>query len=234
MSGQAYQDPKDALNEFVSNAADEYLEAGTAGRVRVVLRRRGRAPVLAVDDDGRGSARTGCVRWPATCLSRSRPATVGRLVRRPSGCSPISSSARCDVVSRAADSNETWVLRLTRGEANAQLEQETPPYPRCAGHDGVHLRSGAGRVAGAHSAQGCRLPAPATQRNARSGGIHDRGRRGPADRARHRGAARRDQAAHPGPFDVVGAHRVRGVRRPGRWPPAPSRCGRAGGDDDHR
>ncbi|MDZ7732695.1 MAG: hypothetical protein U5R31_05865 [Acidimicrobiia bacterium] len=24
VSGQAYQDPKDALNEFVSNAADEY------------------------------------------------------------------------------------------------------------------------------------------------------------------------------------------------------------------
>ena len=27
VSGQAYQDPKDALNEFVSNAADEYVEA---------------------------------------------------------------------------------------------------------------------------------------------------------------------------------------------------------------
>ena len=29
VSGQAYQDPKDALNEFVSNAADEYVEAGS-------------------------------------------------------------------------------------------------------------------------------------------------------------------------------------------------------------
>jgi hypothetical protein len=27
VSGQAYPDPKDALNEFVSNAADEYVEA---------------------------------------------------------------------------------------------------------------------------------------------------------------------------------------------------------------
>ena len=27
VSRQAYQDPKDALNEFVSNAADEYTEA---------------------------------------------------------------------------------------------------------------------------------------------------------------------------------------------------------------
>lgn len=40
VSGQAYQDPKDALNEFVSNAADEYIEAGRRGeRIRVVLRR---------------------------------------------------------------------------------------------------------------------------------------------------------------------------------------------------
>ncbi|MBW3580480.1 MAG: hypothetical protein KY431_05525 [Actinobacteria bacterium] len=31
VSGQAYQDPKDALNEFVSNAADEYVEAGRRG-----------------------------------------------------------------------------------------------------------------------------------------------------------------------------------------------------------
>lgn len=45
VSGQSYQDPKDALNEFVSNAADEYAEAGiTGGRIRVVLRRRGQRP----------------------------------------------------------------------------------------------------------------------------------------------------------------------------------------------
>ena len=36
VTGQAYQDPKDALNEFVSNAADEYAEAGQRGeRIRV-------------------------------------------------------------------------------------------------------------------------------------------------------------------------------------------------------
>src|SRR5262245_37093423 len=55
VTGQAYQDPKDALNEFVSNAADEYIEAGRVdGRVRVVLRRRAQRPFLAVDDEGRG------------------------------------------------------------------------------------------------------------------------------------------------------------------------------------
>ena len=55
VTGQTYQDPKDALNEFVSNAADEHAEAGLrGGRIRVVLRRRGQRPVIAIDDEGRG------------------------------------------------------------------------------------------------------------------------------------------------------------------------------------
>src|SRR6266498_189730 len=55
ITGQAYQDPKDALNEFVSNAADEYAQAGMRGeRIRVVLRRKGRHPMIAVEDGGRG------------------------------------------------------------------------------------------------------------------------------------------------------------------------------------
>src|SRR6266581_2289656 len=42
VTGQAYQDPKDALNEFVSNGADEYAETGRhGGRIRIVLRRKG-------------------------------------------------------------------------------------------------------------------------------------------------------------------------------------------------
>jgi hypothetical protein len=58
VSGQAYQDPKDALNEFVSNAADEYAEAGRTGeRIRVVLRRKGRYPAIVIDDVGRGMSR---------------------------------------------------------------------------------------------------------------------------------------------------------------------------------
>jgi hypothetical protein len=40
VSGQAYQDPKDALNEFVSNAADEYAEADRGVGVRRHIPRR--------------------------------------------------------------------------------------------------------------------------------------------------------------------------------------------------
>ena len=44
VTGQAYQDPKDALNEFVSNAADDHAEAGMVGaRIRILLRRKGGA-----------------------------------------------------------------------------------------------------------------------------------------------------------------------------------------------
>jgi hypothetical protein len=45
VSGQAYQDPKDAPNKFVSNSADEYVEAGRRGeRVRILLKRKGALP----------------------------------------------------------------------------------------------------------------------------------------------------------------------------------------------
>ncbi len=55
VTGQAYQEPKDALNEFVSNAADEYAQSERRGeRIQVVLRRRGRYPVIAINDVGRG------------------------------------------------------------------------------------------------------------------------------------------------------------------------------------
>ena len=60
VSGQAYQDPKDALNEFVSNAADEYAEADRTGeRIRVLLRPgASRLPTVAPDPNpGEGRSR---------------------------------------------------------------------------------------------------------------------------------------------------------------------------------
>lgn len=38
ITGQVYQDPKDALNEFVSNAADEYAQSGRLVDQLLVLR----------------------------------------------------------------------------------------------------------------------------------------------------------------------------------------------------
>ena len=126
VTGQAYQDPKDALNEFVSNAADEYVEADRRGeRIRIVLRRRGRQPVIAVDDRGRGMS-PDRLREVARNLFESAKAGDNRtLGEKAIGILAFQQlGSRCDVVSRPEGSTETWVLRLERGRATAVLERE--------------------------------------------------------------------------------------------------------------
>ena len=126
VSGQAYQDPKDALNEFVSNAADEYAEAERRGkRIKVVLRRKSRYPMIAVDDSGRGMS-PDRLRDVARNLFESTKVGDNRtLGEKAIGILAFQQLAsRCDVVSRAAGSTETWALRLERGKATAALELE--------------------------------------------------------------------------------------------------------------
>lgn len=126
VTGQAYQDPKDALNEFVSNAADEYAVVDRRGeRIRVVLRRRGRYPMVAVDDDGQGMS-PDRLREIARNLFKSVKADDDRtLGEKAIGLLAFQQlGARCDVVSRAEGSNETWMLRLQRGSASADLRPE--------------------------------------------------------------------------------------------------------------
>ena len=126
VSGQAYQDPKDALNEFVSNAADEYVEAGKRGeRIRVVLRRKGRYPVIAVDDAGRGMSPDRLRRGGANLFESSKAGDDRTLGEKAIGILAFQQlCGRCDVVSRTSSNTETWVLRLERGKATATLERE--------------------------------------------------------------------------------------------------------------
>ncbi len=126
VSGQAYQDPKDALNEFVSNAADEYVEAGLRGeRIRVMLRRKGRYPVIAVDDIGRGMSPDRLREIARSLFESSKAGDDRTLGEKAIGILAFQQLGnRCDVVSRAEGSDETWVLRLERGKATAQLERE--------------------------------------------------------------------------------------------------------------
>ncbi len=126
VTGQAYQDPKDALNEFVSNAADEYVQAGVSGgRIRILMRRRGRYPAIVIDDDGRGMDQDR-LREVARNLFNSQKAgddatlgekAIGMLAFQQLG-------GRLDIVSRTADSHESWVLKLERGKVNASLDLE--------------------------------------------------------------------------------------------------------------
>ena len=126
VTGQAYQDPKDALNEFVSNAADEYVQGERRGeRIRVVLRRKGRNPVIAVDDQGRGMD-PDRLREVARNLFESTKVgddrTLGEKAIGLLGFQQL--GGRCEIVSRAADSEETWSLTLARGQADATLARE--------------------------------------------------------------------------------------------------------------
>ena len=124
VSGQAYQDPKDALNEFVSNAADEYAEVGSRGeRIRVVLRRRGRYPVIAVEDAGRGMDAERLRQIARNLFNSSKtsdPRTIGEKAIGILAFQQL--GGRCDIVTRPAGVPETLALRLERGSPRAELE----------------------------------------------------------------------------------------------------------------
>lgn len=126
VTGQAYQDPKDALNEFVSNAADEYLASSDSGqRIRVMLRRRGRYPTIAVDDTGSGMS-PDRLREVAQNLFKSVKVGDDRtLGEKAIGLLAFQQMGdRMEIVSRAEGSSETWCLKLERGKATASLAQE--------------------------------------------------------------------------------------------------------------
>ncbi len=126
VSGQAYQDPKDALNEFVSNCADEYVEAGRRGeRIRIMLRRKGRYPVIAIDDAGRGMSPDRLREVARNLFESSKAGDQRTLGEKAIGVLAFQQlGGRCEIVSRHEDSLETWVLRLERGKATALLENE--------------------------------------------------------------------------------------------------------------
>ncbi|MDQ3765754.1 MAG: ATP-binding protein [Actinomycetota bacterium] len=124
ITGQAYQDPKDALNEFISNAADEYAEGAVrGGLIRVLLRRRGRYPVIAIEDYGRGldaERLRGVARSLFESGKAGDPRTVGE---KAIGILAFQQLAgRCDIVTRPDHGARTFALRLTRGSTTAQLD----------------------------------------------------------------------------------------------------------------
>ncbi|MGH9024867.1 MAG: hypothetical protein ACRDWD_01940, partial [Acidimicrobiia bacterium] len=125
-TGQAYQDPKDALNEFVSNAADEYALAGRRGeRIRIVLRRKGRYPVVAIDDVGRGMTLDDLRHVAQSLFDSSKLGDDRTLGEKAIGILAFQQLAgRCDVVSRPAGEARTHALRLERGLATATLEPD--------------------------------------------------------------------------------------------------------------
>lgn len=141
VTGQAYQDPKDALNEFISNAADEYTEAGWRGRrIRVVLRRRGRHPVVAVSDDGRGMDLERLRQIARNLFESSKsgdPRTIGEKAIGILAFQQL--GGRCDIVTRALGERNSHTLRLIRGDTVATLEPDERRRPRDAAGTTVYI-----------------------------------------------------------------------------------------------
>jgi Histidine kinase-, DNA gyrase B-, and HSP90-like ATPase len=126
VTGQAYQDPKDALNEFVSNAADEYALAGRRGeRIGIALRRKGRYPVLAVDDVGRGMSLDDLRRLARSLFDSSKLGDDRTLGEKAIGLLAFQQlGGRCEIVTRPEGETRTHALRLERGHATASLEPD--------------------------------------------------------------------------------------------------------------
>jgi hypothetical protein len=124
VSGQAYQDPKDALNEFVSNAADEYALAGRRGeRIRIVLRRRGRHPVIAVEDAGRGMDAERLRQIARRLFDSEKAGDRRTLGEKAIGILAFQQlGGRCDIATLPEGGARTLSLKLERGKATAQLE----------------------------------------------------------------------------------------------------------------
>ncbi len=126
VAGQTYQDPKDALNEFVSNAADEYTETERNGaRIRIIMRRRGKYPTIVVDDDGRGMSPERLEEVAKNLFNSNKVGDERTLGEKAIGMLAFQQlGAKLDIVSRAEGSTETHVLKLTRGEVNATIDRE--------------------------------------------------------------------------------------------------------------
>jgi anti-sigma regulatory factor (Ser/Thr protein kinase) len=126
VAGQTYQDPRDALNEFVSNAADEYAESERKGeRIRIVMRRRGKYPTIVVDDSGRGMSPERLEEVARNLFNSAKAGDDRTLGEKAIGMLAFQQlGAKLDIVSREEGSNETYVLKLTRGEANAIIDRE--------------------------------------------------------------------------------------------------------------
>ncbi|TPW15952.1 MAG: hypothetical protein FD127_416, partial [Acidimicrobiaceae bacterium] len=96
-----------------------------AGRVRVVLRRRGRSPVIAIVDDGRGMSPDRLREVARNFFESVKAGDARTLGEKAIGMLAYQQlGGRLDVVSRTHDSAETWVLKMQRGTATAMLDRE--------------------------------------------------------------------------------------------------------------
>ena len=140
--GEVYRDPKDAINEFVSNAWDEYSEAGVSNaHIIIKLQRSGKRASVMISDYGRGMSRERLRQLPKEiCESEKalskKATTIGEKGIGILGYRAIGKQLR--LISRAKGSSETCILTLDTDESKASLIRATGAQRRdLSGTDAV-------------------------------------------------------------------------------------------------
>lgn len=118
--GDVYNDPRDALAEFITNA----IEA-KATKIHVFLYKRAREPYIQVSDNGEGMTKDELKRAAkniGNSLKRYDPKTPGEKGIGILGFQAI--AERCALVSRGNTNRESFRLSLTAGTRKGSIEEE--------------------------------------------------------------------------------------------------------------
>ena len=112
--GEVYEDIRDALGEFISNAED-----AEATKIRIHLPGRGR---LNIEDNGTGMTREDLEHVPFHIGDSLRALQQGKIGEKGIGLLGFQAFAdRCTIISRARGRRETWRLSLVAGNPRFRI-----------------------------------------------------------------------------------------------------------------
>ncbi len=121
--GEVYEDIRDALGEFISNAED-----ADATKVRIRLVGRGR---IVVEDNGAGMTGEEMSMVPRRVGDSIRALQEGKIGEKGIGILGFQAFAeRCTIISRGKGSGETWRLSLVAGNPNFRISPVAGGLPR--------------------------------------------------------------------------------------------------------
>jgi sensor histidine kinase regulating citrate/malate metabolism len=115
--GEVYHDPRDALAEFVTNAAD-----ANASKIQVFLKRHAKEPCIQISDNGGGMAHDDLkyvTENIGKSLKRFDPKTAGEKGIGILGFQKF--AEQCDIVSSSNACEETLCLYLRIGTLGYQI-----------------------------------------------------------------------------------------------------------------
>ncbi|MCL6581071.1 MAG: ATP-binding protein, partial [Firmicutes bacterium] len=127
--GNVYNDVRDALNEFVANAYDEFVQGNIKdGVVIVKLLPKAKPPRIVVSDNGRGMSREDLcriVRNIANSSKRSGSTPSAEIIgEKGIGILGFQTLAEvCEIVTRHQASSETFCLELRKGSTAALIRE---------------------------------------------------------------------------------------------------------------